>query len=115
MWYEQTNLSQVEPDKDGTWVFYIYAFDDCEQLSPNEDTEPEEFPWFETSCQTETGGQCQTVPRTIRSFGILPAADYNQGKGQCNVWAFMGAAPSFGPQALLFTASVGLAVILLAF
>lgn len=88
-WYEQRNITDAKEGGDASWVFYVYAFPNCEQLGPTE-AEPEENPWFETSCQTGNDGQCRTTPRQIRSFGINQAVNYNVGHGGCETWAMLG-------------------------
>ncbi|KAI9172759.1 hypothetical protein HJFPF1_02273 [Paramyrothecium foliicola] len=109
VWYEQFSYAQAEPGENGTWVFYIYAFDDCRQRGPDRNVEPEDNPWFENSCQTEEGGQCQTVPYSIRSFAINRADAYISRRGQCIPWAYMGskeAAASLGGRSLSLVAMV---------
>ncbi|KAK7425870.1 hypothetical protein QQZ08_007584 [Neonectria magnoliae] len=97
VWYEQVNRTgDVEAGEDASWVFYIYAFPDCQQIVDGDNVDEDDYPWFETSCQTEDGGQCQTVPYSIKSFAINTAADYNKNHGQCEAWAYQGAAARFG-------------------
>lgn len=91
VWYEQVNQTgEIKAGEDGAWVFYTYAFPDCEQVG-GDDFELADYPWFETSCQTESGGQCQTVPSPIKSFAIASAAQYNSAQN-CEEWAYLGAA-----------------------
>ncbi len=95
-WYDQRNFTDAKEGKDAPWVFYVYAFPDCQQLG-SKDEEPEDSPWFETSCQTGSDGQCRTTPRPIRSFAINEAADYNVGHKGCEAWAKMGDASAATP------------------
>lgn len=100
VWYEQVNQTgEAKAGEDAPWVFYIYAFPDCEQTA-GDDVEYDQNPWFETSCQTEAGGQCRTVPNPIRSFAIHSAREYNIGHGGCETWAFLGGATNLGDKAL---------------
>ncbi|CAL3962358.1 unnamed protein product [Diplocarpon coronariae] len=74
----------------------VYAFPDCAQVSREGggDDEPyDAHPWFEQSCQTAAGGDCHTVPYSVRSFSIVE--DHSQGR--CRDWAFLGAAPASTP------------------
>ncbi|KAB5563164.1 hypothetical protein GE09DRAFT_1056873 [Coniochaeta sp. 2T2.1] len=91
VWYQQVKLggSDVKPGAEGHWVFYMYAFEDCIQNGGDE-YEIEEWPWFETSCQTNDVGECRQVPKPIRSFAIGPGDDYNAIHGRCEVWARLG-------------------------
>ncbi|KPM45202.1 hypothetical protein AK830_g1309 [Neonectria ditissima] len=93
VWYEQVNRTgDVEAGEEASWVFYIYAFPDCQQIADGDNVDQDDYPWFETSCQTDNGGQCQMVPYSIKSFAINSAADYNNRHGQCEEWAYKGAA-----------------------
>jgi len=67
----------------------MYAFGDCVQSSGFEDAY-DDWPWFETSCQTKYEGECQQVPKPIRSFAIGPGDDYSTIHGRCEVWARLG-------------------------
>ncbi|EEU42393.1 uncharacterized protein NECHADRAFT_79920 [Fusarium vanettenii 77-13-4] len=97
VWYEQVNQTgEIKAGEDAPWVFYIYAFEDCEQMLAGSDDPYEKWPWFENSCQTEIGGECRTVPYSIKSFAIHQSLAYNIGHGGCEEWAFLGAAPRFG-------------------
>lgn len=96
VWYEQMNQTgDIKAGKDAPWVLYIYAFPDCEQVG-GDDFDQDDYPWFETSCQTEPEGECQEVPYPIKSFAILSAAGYNGNHGGCETWAYMGAAATIG-------------------
>lgn len=113
VWFQQFNMTAGQAGEEATWVLHLYAFDDCEQLGSGYEQEPEDFPWFETSCQTEKGGQCQTVPNSIRSFGINSAAKYNDGHRQCEEWAFLGDAAGLMPRwSTLSALAVGLVAVL---
>ena len=105
VWYQQVNQT-VKPGADGTWVLYTYAFANCIQ-NGGDAFELKEFPWFETSCQTKDRGECQQVPKPVKSFAIGPAAPYNARHGQCEVWATMGDASTLNRQtsALLVVAA----------
>ncbi|KAI9150771.1 hypothetical protein HJFPF1_10548 [Paramyrothecium foliicola] len=117
IWYNQLNEAIPEPGQGGSWVLYVYAFNDCMQKKPGRDIDADESPWFETSCQTGSSGQCQSVPNTIRSFGIGPGEEYNEAKEECNPWAYQGysgAQAVFGNQIKgLFAGVAGLTIILL--
>jgi hypothetical protein len=113
IWYNQVNQTDAEAGEAAGWVLYIYAFDDCEQLG-DDNSNPDDFPWFESSCQTEEAGQCQTVPYSIKSFAIHSATDYNKARDGCNTWAYMGAAGTFRARTWqVVAASAGLAGVLL--
>lgn len=88
VWYQQANQTG-KPGEDGTWVFYTYAFADCVQ-NGGDAFDPKDYPWFETSCQTKDGGECQQLPQPVKSFAIGPAAAYNAGHGKCEAWAKLG-------------------------
>lgn len=111
VWYEQVNQTgEIKAGEDSPWVFYVYAFEDCQQNRGK--GEPHEaWPWFENSCQTEIGGECRTVPYSIKSFAIHPSVEYNVRHDGCLEWAFLGAAPRFGERVL---ASVALSASLTA-
>ncbi|KAL6410866.1 hypothetical protein AUP68_07298 [Ilyonectria robusta] len=92
----------MEAGEDAPWVFHIYAFLDCQQIVDGDNVGQDDSPWFETSCQTNEGGQCQTVPYSIKSFAINSAVDYNDQHGQCEAWAYKGGAAKgeLSPQGL---------------
>lgn len=92
VWYEQVNLTgEIKAGEDARWAFYIYPLDDCEQIALGADQDDlYKYPWFETSCQTEKGGQCQTVPYSIRSFAIANSQLYYEDLGPCDEWALLG-------------------------
>lgn len=97
VWYEQnSHLGQVEEGLNARWVLYFYAFENCQQISPvgskSEDTPAKDNPWFETSCQTKGGGQCRELPKSVKSFALNKADEYNAGHGGCAKWAFLGGA-----------------------
>ncbi|KAM0428875.1 hypothetical protein ACHAPT_006675 [Fusarium lateritium] len=116
VWYEQVNVTgEIEAGKDAPWVFYVYAFDDCIQTG-GDDYPYEEWPWFENSCQTEIGGQCRTVPYSIKSFAIHHSSGYNKVHGGCEEWAFLGAATRFGDRiSTLVAVSASLTALFLVF
>jgi hypothetical protein len=113
VWFEQYGPGgKIEEGAEGRWVFYIYPFEDCEQVGGDAFDE-DKNPWFENSCQTKEGGQCKTVPNTIKSFALNKADDYNKGHGGCETWAYMGAATRLeGWSGRLLGAVVGVAVVL---
>lgn len=97
VWYEQNSeVGNVDEGEEARWVLYLYAFDDCKQLGPGDDYEVDDYPWYETSCQTKEGGQCRTVPNTIKSFALNRADKYNKGHGGCETWAYLGSATRTG-------------------
>ncbi|KAJ3546616.1 hypothetical protein NM208_g1921 [Fusarium decemcellulare] len=111
--YEQVNeTGEIAAGEAATWVFYIYAFEDCAQVG-GEEYEYEDYPWVETSCQTKEGGQCQTLPYSIKSFGINSATEYNHAHGQCEIWALMGASTRLNRPLFASLASVGAATFFL--
>lgn len=114
VWYEQYNSTELDEGKDASWVVHFYAFEDCEQQEQGHDErEPEDFPWFETSCQTEVGGQCREVPNTVRSFGINSGANYNARHGGCEEWAFLGGANGVMPgKGLMLALGIGAVAVL---
>lgn len=90
VWYQQVKLGgDVKPGAEGDWVFYMYAFENCIQTG-GDDYEYDDWPWFETSCQTKDVGECQQVPKPIRSFAIGTGDYYNSIHGKCEVWARLG-------------------------
>ncbi|RSL65937.1 hypothetical protein CEP54_004011 [Fusarium duplospermum] len=117
VWYEQVNQTgEIKAGEDSPWVFYIYAFEDCEQMMAGTDDPYEKWPWFENSCQTEIGGECRTVPYSIKSFAIHQSLAYNIGHGGCEEWAFLGAAPRVGESVLALVAlSASFTVLFLVF
>lgn len=115
VWYQQVNQTgNIKPGEDGTWVLYTYAFADCVQ-NGGDAFEPKDFPWFETSCQTKDGGECQQLPKPVKSFAIGPATSYNAGHGQCEVWAKFGGASTLNRRtsALLVVAATMAAFLML--
>ncbi|KFZ13716.1 hypothetical protein V501_03558 [Pseudogymnoascus sp. VKM F-4519 (FW-2642)] len=115
VWYQQVNQTgDIKPDADGTWVLYLYAFADCIQ-NGGDAFDLNDFPWFETSCQTKDGGECQQLPQPVKSFAIGPAAKYNAGHGQCEVWAKFGGAEMLnrrGPALLVVAATMSAFLVL---
>lgn len=105
VWYEQVNIAEKAGEgKEALLVFGIYAFPNCRQTG-GAGFDPEQYPWFETSCQTKYGGQCRTVPYPIRSFGIWSSKQYDLNHGGCETWARMGAAAGLGHGALGWAAA----------
>ncbi|KAL2687833.1 hypothetical protein Neosp_005402 [[Neocosmospora] mangrovei] len=98
VWYEQVNQTgEIKAGEDAPWVFYIYAFEDCQQMLAGSEDSSEEWPWFENSCQTEIGA-------------------YNIRHGGCEEWAFLGAAPRFGERvSTLVALSASLTALFLVF
>ena len=104
VWYEQFNQTgKKEAGEPAPWVFYVYAFPDCQQVG-GDDFDEDQYPWFETSCQTKVGGQCQTLPYSIKSFGIHSSVEYNARHGRCEAWAYKGAAARLSLRLLLLVA-----------
>ncbi|OBT63562.1 hypothetical protein VE03_07043 [Pseudogymnoascus sp. 23342-1-I1] len=115
VWYQQVNQTgDIKNEAAGTWVLYTYAFADCVQ-NGGDAYNPEDFPWFETSCQTKDGGECQQLPQPVKSFAIGPAAAYNAGHGKCEVWAKLGGASALNRRtsALLVVAATMAAFLML--
>ena len=91
VWYQQVNLTgEIKPGEAGRWVFYTYSFEDCEQVGGDDFLPVKDYPWFETSCQTKEGGQCQELPQPVKSFAIGPSVGYDAGHGGCEEWAVLG-------------------------
>lgn len=90
MWYEQNGANgKIEEGVNGRWVLWTYQFEDCQQLG-EEPFDYSKNPWFETSCQTKDGGQCRTVPDSIKSFALNLPGGYNKGHESCETWGYMG-------------------------
>lgn len=96
VWYQQVNQTGAKEGKEASWVFYTYAFPDCEQVGLGIEDPYEVSPWFETSCQTGPDGQCRTTPKPIRSFGINRSDKYNVNHDGCEMWAKLGNADKLG-------------------
>jgi hypothetical protein len=113
VWYHQANQT-AKADEEGTWVFYTYAFEACIQ-NGGDAFALDDYPWFETSCQTKDEGECRQVPQTVKSFAIGPAAPYDARHGKCEVWATMGAASTLNGRnsALLVVAATMAAFIMM--
>lgn len=114
VWYQQVNQTgDIKSESDGTWVFYTYAFEDCIQ-NGGDAFELNDYPWFETSCQTEEGGECQQLPQPVKSFAFGPAAGYNANHGKCEVWAKMGGASTLNRRSsVLLVVAATMAVFLI--
>lgn len=111
VWFRQVNTSETRHEgKAASWVFYTYAFPDCEQQHHDKDgehTDPKDTPWFETSCQTSDDGQCKLTPNPIVSFYINKADKYNPTHGGCEKWAYMGSAATLRTECTLALALAG--------
>ncbi|PVH80093.1 hypothetical protein DL98DRAFT_549338 [Cadophora sp. DSE1049] len=104
VWYEQVNQTdEIKPGEAGRWVFYTYTFEDCEQVGGDDFLPVKDFPWFETSCQTMDGGQCQELPQPVKSFAIGPSAGYDRNHGGCEEWAVMGDASTLSRRTSVIT------------
>ncbi|KAK0099521.1 hypothetical protein ONS95_000250 [Cadophora gregata] len=114
VWYEQVNQTgEIKPGESGRWVFYTYAFEDCEQVGGDAFMPEKNYPWFETSCQTKDGGQCQELKQPVKSFAIGPSAGYDANHGGCEEWAKMGDASSLkGRTSLLAVVAIAMAILL---
>lgn len=92
-------LNKTTEDESGevsAWSLYVYAFSNCQQIVDGDNVDADDFPWFESTCQTKEGGECQGVPYPIRSFAIVSANK----KGECEAWAKQGSATKVSGRAL---------------
>ncbi|OIW34868.1 hypothetical protein CONLIGDRAFT_28360 [Coniochaeta ligniaria NRRL 30616] len=114
VWHQQVNITgNTEPGTDGAWVLYTYAFADCLPYG-GDDFEQDEWPFFETSCQTKREGECRQLPKGVKSFAIGPAKAYNaRHGGHCEVWARLGGASVVNPRtAALLVVAVAMILLL---
>jgi len=111
VWFDLGSRGEEDKEgKDSPWVLYTYAFYDCLQVG-GDNFPMEDYPWFETSCQSKEGGECREEKAAIKSFALNTAVDYNKGHGHCEVWAKFGGASSLNRQKSLVAAvSVAFAV-----
>ncbi|KAJ4168841.1 hypothetical protein NW754_010773 [Fusarium falciforme] len=87
--YELLNkTTEDESGKVSAWSLYVYAFSNCQQVVDGDNVDADDFPWFESICQTEKGGECQGVPYPIKSFAIVSTNE----EGECEAWAKQGSA-----------------------
>ncbi|KAI8716568.1 hypothetical protein NCS52_00950900 [Fusarium sp. LHS14.1] len=95
--YELLNkTTEDESGKVSTWSLYVYAFANCQQIVDGDNADADDFPWFESTCQTEKGGECQGVPYPIKSFAIVSTNK----EGECEAWAKQGSAARVGGRVL---------------
>ncbi|KAF5671269.1 hypothetical protein FHETE_4239 [Fusarium heterosporum] len=103
--------TEDQTGEDSSWVLYTYAFPDC-QLLVGLENHQEDYPWYEASCQTEEGGECQHALKPIKSFAIR-TRDQKEG---CKTWAKLGSANRMERSSLpLVLAAVGLGIVFLVF
>ncbi|KAI8665541.1 hypothetical protein NCS56_00990200 [Fusarium sp. Ph1] len=92
-------LNKTTEDESGevsAWSLYVYAFSNCQQITDGDNVDADDFPWFESTCQTEKGGECQGVLYPIKSFAIVST---NKEEG-CEAWAKQGSAARVGGRVL---------------
>ncbi|KAH7363450.1 hypothetical protein B0T11DRAFT_298708 [Plectosphaerella cucumerina] len=95
LWFRQRNATgdgETEEGELGRWIITTYANNECIR------TNVTETPWYETSCQTDEEGQCESVSYSIKSIGMRPFdgknGDFADG---CQEWGRVGAAASLMP------------------
>ncbi|RTE85126.1 hypothetical protein BHE90_000217 [Fusarium euwallaceae] len=99
-------LNKTTEDESGevsAWSLYVYAFSNCQQIVDGDNVDADDFPWFESTCQTEKGGECQVVPYPIKSFAIVST---NRG-GECEAWAKQGSAAKVSGRVLPLVSTLG--------
>ncbi|EEU43454.1 uncharacterized protein NECHADRAFT_82763 [Fusarium vanettenii 77-13-4] len=100
--YELLNkTTEDESGKVSAWSLYVYAFANCQQIVDGDNVDADDFPWFESTCQTEKGGECQGVPYPIKSFAIVSTNK----EGKCEAWAKQGSAARVGGKVLLLVST----------
>ncbi|KAF4998955.1 hypothetical protein FGRMN_2754 [Fusarium graminum] len=97
--------TEDQTGEDSPWVLYTYAFPDCQLLIGNH--VQQDYPWYEASCQTEEGGECQHALKPIKSFAIRT----RNPKEGCKTWAELGSASRIHERQLsIALSSVGFAI-----
>ncbi|THW90557.1 hypothetical protein D6D15_04483 [Aureobasidium pullulans] len=91
VWYQQTNITgKIGAGQDAARQLSVYSGRDCHSINGSELRTLE--PWIGWTCQSEAGGQCDTVPISIKSFLIADASSINNGYPKCWDDAVMGGA-----------------------
>ncbi|KAG2170876.1 hypothetical protein VTO58DRAFT_103460 [Aureobasidium pullulans] len=91
VWYQQTNITgKIGAGQDAARQLSVYSGRDCHSINGSELRTLE--PWIGWTCQSEAGGQCDTVPISIKSFLIADASLINNGYPKCWDDAVMGGA-----------------------
>lgn len=80
IWFRQHNLSG-EAGGPAPWLFSVFPEEDCHARE-------EEEPFYVTTCATEDGGTCRTVPYGVKSFRVFTGALVNEDK--CAEWRVNG-------------------------
>ncbi|KAF4468341.1 hypothetical protein FALBO_4776 [Fusarium albosuccineum] len=105
----KANYSQIRGEV-AAWVLYVYAFPNCQQIVNGDNVDADDYPWFESSCQTHEGGECQGVSYPTKSFAIVSTNK----EGKCEAWATQGSATKFSGRVLpLVSTLTAVAVLLL--
>ncbi|KAF5006181.1 hypothetical protein FDECE_7422 [Fusarium decemcellulare] len=105
-------LNKTTEDESGevaAWVLYVYAFPNCQQIINGDNVDADDYPWFESSCQTQEGGECQGVSYPIKSFAIVST----NREGKCEAWAKQGSATKFSGRVLPLVSTLAVTVLLL--
>jgi hypothetical protein len=112
VWHQQVNVSgNTKPGTDAAFVLHTYVFEDCNTDSISDNMMWPDWPYFDTSCQTKSEGECGQTTQPIRSFEIGPAAYYNAVRGHCAVWTRENGASAVIPRKAVLLV-VALAVVL---
>lgn len=92
VWYQQTTniTDKVGAGQDAARQFNVYSGRDCKQGQTPDQTTLE--PWIGYSCQSESGGQCNTASISIKSFRLDDARRMNKENPKCWDFAYMGSA-----------------------
>ncbi|KAL2075406.1 hypothetical protein VTL71DRAFT_349 [Oculimacula yallundae] len=111
VWYDLAGSgseSEEEPAVMGSHTFYSYAFPDC--MRKDHPLNVKDNPWFSTNCQSRSGGECKSVPHTIRSFAILAASGNASESRECEK---SGSAPASGHSSSIAVAVAAAAALFL--
>ena len=94
IWYQLVNFTG-DGNKEGkiaTLDLWIYPSKNC--ITSADLTEP----WYQSSCQTANGGNCQQIPYSVQSFALAPTG----GDDKCHDWqSYVGAAARLGQGILM--------------
>ncbi|THX55500.1 hypothetical protein D6D06_04855 [Aureobasidium pullulans] len=81
-------MGKIGAGQDAARQLSVYSGRDCHSINGSELQTLE--PWIGWTCQSEAGGQCDTVPISIKSFLIADASLINNGYPKCWDDAVMG-------------------------
>lgn len=79
---------EIGAGQDAARQLSVYSGRDCHSINGSELQTLE--PWIGWTCQSEAGGQCDTVPISIKSFLVADASSINNGYPKCWDDAVMG-------------------------